>query len=178
MPMNVFEEKVLKISDIRRLVSETMQLENYLFRHPEPKPDPKEDERLGSRQDKLNDLDLWFDCLPELAAHVLKVRSANISQQYGFKPQRLVRVVKKQADLNRTMFFRKFMMLHGLAQLFELKEEKHNYFSPEQLSILEKAQQNREDPYALEKEMVRNFDCDESWPICLYDFTLKNLLLD
>ena len=44
--------------------------------------------------------------------------------------------------------------------------------------ILEKAQQNREDPYALEKEMVRNFDCDESWPICLYDFTLKNLLLD
>ena len=70
------------------------------------------------------------------------------------------------------------MMLHGLAQLFELKEEKHHYFSPEQLSILEKAQQNREDPYALEKEMVRNFDCDESWPICLYDFTLKNLLLD
>jgi hypothetical protein len=49
----------------------------------------------------------------------------------------LVRVVKKQADLNRTMFFRKFMMLHGLAQLFELKEAKHNYFSPEQLSILE-----------------------------------------
>ena len=41
MPMNVFEEKVLKIRDIRRLVSETMQLENYLFRHPEP---PKTEE--------------------------------------------------------------------------------------------------------------------------------------
>lgn len=76
------------------------------------------------------------------------------------------------------MFFRKFMMLHGLAQLFELKDEKAKYFSPEQLKVLDGAQKNREDAYALEKAMVQIYDCDESWPICLYDFTLKSLLLD
>jgi hypothetical protein len=90
----------------------------------------------------------------------------------------VVRIVKKQAELNVTMFFRKFMMFHGLAQLFELKEEKLSYFTPEQLLSLEEAQKNRDDVYALEKEIVRKYDCDESWPICLYDFTLKNLLLD
>ena len=90
----------------------------------------------------------------------------------------MVRIVKKQAELNVTMFFRKFMMFHGLAQLFELKEEKLSYFTPEQLLSLEEAQKNRDDVYALEKEIVRKYDCDESWPICLYDFTLKNLLLD
>ena len=45
MPMNEFEEEVMQIKDIRRLVSETMQLENYLFRHPEP-PKSKDEQLL------------------------------------------------------------------------------------------------------------------------------------
>jgi hypothetical protein len=32
MPMNEFEDLLCKINDVPRLVSETIQLENYIFR--------------------------------------------------------------------------------------------------------------------------------------------------
>ena len=86
MPMNEFEERVLKCTDIQRLVSETMQLENYLFRQPKPEPKREEEEQKMKPDEKLNDLDLAFDCLPQLAAHVREARSANIRQQQGFRP--------------------------------------------------------------------------------------------
>lgn len=35
-----------------------------------------------------------------------------------------------------------------------------------------------EDSYALEKAVVQHFDCSEEYPLCLYDFTLKQMMID
>ena len=43
---------------------------------------------------------------------------------------------------------------------------------------LEKARANDKDPYALEKAIVQHCDCNPDWPVCLYDFTLRNLISD
>ena len=44
MPMNEFEELLNKISDVPRLVSESIQLENYIFRmHPESEGQTQEE---------------------------------------------------------------------------------------------------------------------------------------
>jgi hypothetical protein len=34
------------------------------------------------------------------------------------------------------------------------------------------------DCYALEKAIVSCYECDKSRPVCLYDFTVKSIVLD
>lgn len=42
----------------------------------------------------------------------------------------MIRIFRKKPELNLTMFFRKFMLFHGLAQLYELKHLRTSFFSP------------------------------------------------
>ena len=68
-------------------------------------------------------------------------------------------------------------MLHGIAQLFQ-SNPNDDYFNLDRQMVLQKAQTTKEDPYAFEKAIVQSCECDESWPVCLYDCTLRNLLPD
>ena len=43
---------------------------------------------------------------------------------------------------------------------------------------LGKAQENETDPFAFEKAIVQHCDCNPEWPVCLYDFTLRNVITD
>lgn len=67
MAMNVFEEHLTTdCKDIPRIISETIQLENYIFRV-EPESEQFEEEFI-------NDLELGMKILPELAQEVLRCR--------------------------------------------------------------------------------------------------------
>ncbi len=44
--------------------------------------------------------------------------------------------------------------------------------------ILSDSECHKDDSYGLERSLVKNFDCDLQRPVCLYDFTLKTLVLD
>lgn len=46
------------------------------------------------------------------------------------------------------------------------------------MCILEESEAHKEDSYGLERALVRHYNCDRSRPICLFDFTLKSLVLD
>ena len=54
MSMNDFNEHVLKLKDVPSIISETIQLENYIFR--------KND--LYNKVNSLNDLQLGMNFLP------------------------------------------------------------------------------------------------------------------
>jgi hypothetical protein len=60
MAMNIFEEHLAQCKDVRRIISETIQLENYIFRKQNKYAEPQ----------SLNDLELGMDILPELAIFV------------------------------------------------------------------------------------------------------------
>ena len=57
MSMNDFNEYVLKLKDVPSLISETIQLENYIFRK----------NNLYHPEDSLNDLQLGMNFLPQIA---------------------------------------------------------------------------------------------------------------
>lgn len=59
--MNVFEEHLQELKDVPRIISETIQLENYIFR----KTNKYDNEK------SINDLDLGMNFLPEIAKFVL-----------------------------------------------------------------------------------------------------------
>jgi hypothetical protein len=52
--MNIFEEHLAQCKDVRRIISETIQLENYIFRK----------ENKYNEISSLNDLDLGMEILP------------------------------------------------------------------------------------------------------------------
>jgi hypothetical protein len=117
--------------------------------------------------------------LSDLGAAVHQFRANTYYQQFNANPQSLIRTVKKVKEINLTLFFRKFATYHALAQLIELKDSRHLYFSGSQLMcILEESEAHKEDSYGLERALVRHYNCDRSRPICLFDFTLKTLVLD
>lgn len=37
---------------------------------------------------------------------------------------------------------------------------------------------NKSDSYAIEKALVAHMECNQDRPLCLYDFTLKSIMLD
>ena len=57
MAMNVFEDHLKKLKDVPAILSETIQLENYIFR--------KND--LYDQENSVNDLQLGMNFLPEIA---------------------------------------------------------------------------------------------------------------
>jgi hypothetical protein len=84
-------------------------------------------------------------------------------------------------EVNLTLFYRRFPILSALSQLYELKEAQMDgtLFRRGLIEDIRKEEgENNEDPYAHEKAMVRNTECDEDSPLCLYDFTLKAIMLD
>jgi hypothetical protein len=52
--MKIFEEHLAQCKDVRRIISETIQLENYIFRK----------ENKYNEISSLNDLDLGMEILP------------------------------------------------------------------------------------------------------------------
>jgi hypothetical protein len=100
------------------------------------------------------------------------------------KPAKLVRGLKKK-DVNLTLFYRRFPVFSALSYLYEDKEIKESkkdsaFFKREQLVriITEEEENRKDDPNAHEKAMVRHISCDGKNPLCLYDFTLKAVMLD
>ena len=68
MAMNVFEEHLVACNDVPRIISETIQLENYIFRKPR-----HQDEKIKLspestilQDDPINDLELGMNILEEL----------------------------------------------------------------------------------------------------------------
>jgi hypothetical protein len=64
MAMNQFEELLIEhCRDVPRIISETIQLENYIFKHHEIIPQ----QNLVIAEEPSDDLDLSMNILPELA---------------------------------------------------------------------------------------------------------------
>lgn len=56
---------------------------------------------------------------------------------------------------------------------------REHFFTAQQLKvILSDSECHQDDRFGLERAIVKHYDCDLQRPICLYDFTLKNLMLD
>jgi hypothetical protein len=70
MAMNIFEEHLIKdCTDIPRIISETIQLENYIFRV-EDEPAIVTQDTFLSLEEPVNDLDLGMKILLELGKEV------------------------------------------------------------------------------------------------------------
>lgn len=125
MAMNQFEELLIQhCKDVPRIISETVQLENYIFRQSEQKAPEKDSLLFGIainlEDEAINDLDFKMNILPELALQVKEFRCKHFNQLFNAKPQKLIRSVKRVKEINITLFFRRFGNLYALAQLYEL----------------------------------------------------------
>lgn len=179
MAMNVFEDHISELKDVPRIISETVQLENYIFRKPVVKKADHNSEKLIVEKEEINDLNLSMDATKEIADAVKQYRKTCYFQQYNAHSQSLVRTVKKVKEINLTLFYRKFATFHALAQLIELKDVRHLYFTETQLKIImSDSECHKDDSYGLERALVKHYDCDLQRPLCLYDFTLKTIVLD
>ena len=64
MAMNDFEDHLTEhCTDIPRIISETIQLENYIFRVKE-EPQRDQDHQFAFIEEAVNDLDYGMDILP------------------------------------------------------------------------------------------------------------------
>ena len=65
-----------------------------------------------------NDLSLSLGCHSELADHIKQAFQSSLRELEEFGPQKTIQIINGEARLNRLILFRKFAMLHGIAQLF------------------------------------------------------------
>lgn len=82
------------------------------------------------------------------------------------------------SEINLTNFLRRFVGFDSLIKIHEMKVLRENckFFTEEIQDLLPTT--SAEDSYALEKAVVQHFDCSEEYPLCLYDFTLKQMMID
>ncbi|CDW84002.1 tbc1 domain family member 2b [Stylonychia lemnae] len=83
---------------------------------------------------------------------------------------------KIQISINKQNFYNKFYLLTGLSKLrtcdqYKNREEIFKNLDANQ-SVLSEQTLNTRD---FESQAVHNYKCDCSWPICLYDFTFKQI---
>ena len=116
LQMNEFEEKILECKDITRIISEVVQLENYIFRKDLPPPEPvKAQDQQALQDDALNDLETSFGLLERIGKEIHDIRHTAISKILQQRESKLVRKIRGQFEVNLTTFFRKFGVLHAIA---------------------------------------------------------------
>jgi hypothetical protein len=118
MAMNEFEQLISDFNDIPRLLSETLQLENYLFSSFIKPPPPVIEFGFGKKivieKEPLNDLWLSSELLGPICSEVKKTRQNCVQNLLAFKPTKLVRGQKKK-DVNLTLFYRRFPVFSALS---------------------------------------------------------------
>lgn len=83
--MNIFEEHLTNdCTDIPRIISETIQLESYIFKVEEEVVVANQTSFLQV-EEPVNDLDLGMKILPELAKEVFNFRKSHFEQQFNAK---------------------------------------------------------------------------------------------
>ena len=92
--------------------------------------------------------------------------------------QNIIKKKKGVSEINLTNFLRRFVGFDSLIKIHETKTLRENckFFTEEIKDKLPTT--STEDSYALEKAVVECFDCSEEYPLCLYDFTSKQIMID